>query len=136
MDTGIRTLEHTLAFDYFSDILYWEVLHGVLTEEYGRERADYLINPYLFFEKENDHVFPSGEASTGEREDTVIYDFTFDIPEIVFSKIAERANSCHFVATEKWHAGLRTIRLKCSSREISQDWDSWKKFPEIANCES
>ncbi len=86
--------------------------------------------------KDEDHVFPSGDASTGERQDTIVYDFTFDIPEVVFRKMSERAKCCHFSLIGAWRPGMRVMELKCVSREITQVLDSWKKFPEITGAES
>ena len=124
---------HTFAFQYFSDVHYWEVLYGVLAEEYGEKQADDLLNPYLFLEKEKDHVFPSWRSSGEERPDTLVYDFSFDIPQSVFLKLSKRSMKCHFKVTHKWRTGIRRIPFQCSSRKISQDVDSWKEFPEKRN---
>ncbi len=118
----------TPAYQYFSDILYWDVVWGALADAYGEEEADYMTDPYRCFEHARTHACSRAESTDGKYWDVFGVDFTFDLPEATYNIIVEGAKRYHFVEVGRWEPGARKIRLRCLSYEVTHDFNSWKKI--------
>lgn len=116
----------TPAFQFFTDIIYWDVVAKALSEEYGEKIADDMINAFLYDRK--DRVEYVCDASDGKWQDILRIMFSFAIPESVYTKIVEGVKRYHFADIGDWSDGGLEIRLKCMSHEVTHDMKSYQKI--------